>query len=162
MVVGGVQIALALVKIARVLGYRTVVIDPRRAFGSEARFPDVDNLIQAWPDEAFKEIKLTASSAVVMLTHDPKIDDPAFMETLSSPAFFIGALGSRATHARRRQRLHAAGLSPDQVDRIHGPVGLDLGGQSPEEIALGIMAQIIAARYQPDWLGGNPANKADS
>ncbi len=147
-VVGGVQIALALVRIARVVGYRTIVIDPRRAFGSRERFAEVDRLIQAWPDEAFREVNLTSSTAVVMLTHDPKIDDPAFFAALPSPVFFIGALGSKKTHADRRQRLHNAGLAWDAIDRIHGPVGLDIGGQSPEEIALAIMAQVIAARNQ--------------
>jgi xanthine dehydrogenase accessory factor len=147
-IVGGVHISLALVKLARIMGFRTVVIDPRRAFGSTNRFPDVDRLIQAWPSVAFQEVNLTPSTAVVMLTHDPKIDDPAFAAALSSPAFFIGALGSHKTHASRRSRLEAAGIDVEQIARIYGPVGLDIGGQNPEEIALAIMAQIIAARNQ--------------
>jgi xanthine dehydrogenase accessory factor len=145
-IVGGVHIAIALAAIARTLGYRTVVVDPRRAFGSEARFPHADRLIQAWPDEALAEIGLTRSTAVVMLTHDPKLDDPALRLALPSPAFYVGALGSRTTQAKRRQRLLDAGLSEAQLDRLHGPIGLDLGGHSPEEVALAIMAEIVAVR----------------
>jgi xanthine dehydrogenase accessory factor len=145
-IVGGVHIAIALTAIARALGYLTIVIDPRRAFANAGRFPSADRLISAWPQEAFAEVELTASTAVAMLTHDPKIDDPALQVVLNSPAFYIGALGSQATQARRRQRLLGEGLSPEQLDRIHGPIGLPIGAESPEEIALAIMAQIVAAR----------------
>ena len=144
--VGGVHIAIALTAIAKTLGYRTVVIDPRKAFGNEARFPHVDRLIQAWPDEAFAQINLTRSTAVAMLTHDPKIDDPALNIALSSPAFYVGALGSRKTQEQRRRRLSAGGLSQAQLARLHGPIGLDLGARTPEEIALAVMGQIVAAR----------------
>jgi len=144
--VGGVHIAIALTAIAKTLGYRTIVIDPRRAFSSEARFPQVDRLIQAWPDEAFKQISLAHSTAVALLTHDPKIDDPALKIVLKSHAFYIGVLGSRKTHAQRRQRLLQAGLSETQLDRLLGPIGLEIGAKTPEEIALAIMAQIVAAR----------------
>jgi len=149
-VVGGVHIAIPLVTLAKTLEFRTVVVDPRRMFGSEARFPHVDQLIQAWPDKALTELELTASTAVAVLTHDPKIDDPALLVALRSPAFYVGALGSRKTHARRRQRLLQAGLSDAQLDRIHAPIGLDLGGRSPEEIALAVMAQIVQARRAAD------------
>ena len=141
-IVGGAHIAVALARLARVLGYRTVVVDPRRAFGSAARFPDVDRLVQAWPDKALAEEPLTGESAVVTLSHDPKIDDPALRAALSSDAFYIGALGSRKTHAARRQRL-AAGFDEAQLARIHAPIGLDIGADNPEEIALAIMAQVV-------------------
>lgn len=145
-IVGGVHIAIALTAIAKALGYRTVVVDPRRAFGSEVRFPHADRLIRAWPDEALAQVGLTSSTAVVMLTHDPKLDDPALKIALSSPAFYIGALGSRTTQAKRRRRLLEAGLSEAQLARLHGPIGLDLGARTPEEIALAVMAQIVAVR----------------
>jgi xanthine dehydrogenase accessory factor len=144
--VGGVHIAIALAALARVLGYRTIVIDPRRAFGSQARFPEVDELIQAWPDEAFARVSLTADTAVAMLTHDPKIDDPALTIVLNSPAFYVGALGSRNTAEKRRQRLLKAGLSEKSLSRIHGPIGLPIGAESPEEIALSVMAEIVKSR----------------
>ncbi len=146
-IVGGVHIAIALAALAKTLGYRAVVVDPRRAFGTEARFPHVDQLIQAWPDDALTQIGLTRSTAVAMLTHDPKLDDPALKLALPSPAFYVGALGSQKTQAKRRQRLLAEGLTEAQLARLHGPIGLDLGGRSPEEVALAIMAEIVAARH---------------
>jgi xanthine dehydrogenase accessory factor len=145
-VIGGVHIAVALTSIAKTLGYQSVVIDPRRAFGNRIRFPGVDRLIQAWPDEAFDQLTITASTAVASLTHDPKIDDPALRRALSSPAFYVGALGSRKTHARRRQRLLDAGLTMESIDRIRGPIGLSIGARTPEEIAVSIIAEIIAAQ----------------
>jgi xanthine dehydrogenase accessory factor len=144
--VGGVHIAIALTAIAKSLGYRTIVVDPRRSFGSDTRFPHVDRLIQEWPDDALQQIGLTRSTAVAMLTHDPKLDDPALKMALPSPAFYVGALGSQKTQAQRRQRLLEAGLSAAQVDRLHGPIGLGIGAKTPEEIALAVMAQIVAAR----------------
>jgi xanthine dehydrogenase accessory factor len=144
--VGGVHIAIALTTMAQTLGYRTIVVDPRRAFGSETRFPHADRLIQAWPDEAFAGLELTADTAVALLTHDPKIDDPALKIVLESPVFYVGALGSKATHGRRRRRLLAAGLAEEQIDRIHGPIGLDIGAQTPAEIALAVLAEIVRAR----------------
>ncbi len=146
--VGGVHIAVSLAAIAKTLGYHTIVIDPRRTFSSQERFPGVDRLIQSWPEKAFEEIILTRSTCVTMLTHDPKIDDPAIKIVLDSPAFYIGALGSRRTHQARRERLVAEGLTEAQLDRIHAPIGLDIGAKSPEEIALSIMAEIIAARRE--------------
>ncbi|CUS02946.2 conserved protein of unknown function [Candidatus Promineifilum breve] len=141
--IGGAHIAVTLARLAGLLGYRTVVIDPRRAFGSAARFPDVDRLIQAWPDKALAEWPIGADAAVVTLSHDPKIDDPALRAALESDAFYIGALGSRRTHAARRARLAAVGFSDDQLDRIHAPVGLDIAADNPEEIALAIMAEVV-------------------
>jgi xanthine dehydrogenase accessory factor len=143
--VGGVHITIALMSLAKTLGYRTMVVDPRSAFGNAERFPNVDKLIQKWPQEAFKEIPLTRSTAVAMLTHDPKLDDPALKIALGSPAFYVGALGSKTTQAGRRQRLLAEGLSDVQLSRLHGPIGLEIGAQSPEEIALSIMAEVVAA-----------------
>ena len=144
--VGGVHIAIALTSYAKTLGYRTLVIDPRRAFGSDERFPHVGQLIQAWPDKAFAEVKITPETAVALLTHDPKIDDPALKIILQERPFYIGALGSRKTHAKRVERLRGYGFSETEIGRIHGPIGLDIGAQTPEEIALSIMAEIVQAR----------------
>ena len=141
--VGGVHIAIPLASLAKTVGYDVIVIDPRRLFSSEDRFPDIKLLLSEWPEGAFQKINITGSSAIVMLTHDPKIDDPALKITLNSPAFYVGALGSRKTHQKRIERLKAAGLDQSILDRIHAPVGLDLGGKKPPEIALGIMAEII-------------------
>jgi xanthine dehydrogenase accessory factor len=145
-VIGGVHITIALVALAKTLGYYTIVVDPRKAFGSAERFPHVDQLVQAWPDEALADIPLTRGTAVAMLTHDPKLDDPALKLALPSAAFYVGALGSRTTQAKRRQRLLAEGLPAEMVDRLHGPIGLDLNAGTPEEIALAIMAEIVAVR----------------
>jgi xanthine dehydrogenase accessory factor len=144
--VGGVHIAVALTSLARGLGYRTIVVDPRRGFGSQARFPHADRLISDWPDDALASLGLNASTAVAMLTHDPKLDDPALRVALPSSAFYVGALGSKKTHECRRQRLLEAGLSEEHFARLRAPIGLDLGGRSPEEIALAVMAEIVAAR----------------
>ncbi len=144
--VGGVHITIALMELAKTLGYRTVVIDPREAFGSVERFPHVDQLIQAWPQEAFQKIQINRSTAVAMLTHDPKLDDPALKIALPSPAFYVGALGSRTTQAKRCQRLLGEGLSEAQLNRLCGPIGLEIGARTPEEIALAVMGQIVAAR----------------
>lgn len=143
--VGGAHIAVALARLAHILGYTTVVIDPRRAFGSAERFPDVDELVQAWPARAFESQPPTSETAVVTLSHDPKIDDPALVAALRSPAFYVGALGSRRTHANRRERLAIQGLDDAELDRIHSPVGLDIGADNPEEIALAIMAEVVEA-----------------
>jgi xanthine dehydrogenase accessory factor len=144
--VGGVHITVALMALAKTLGYRTVVVDPRSAFGNETRFPYVDQLIQSWPQEAFQQIPINRSTAVAMLTHDPKLDDPALKIALRSSAFYVGALGSKMTQAKRRQRLLDDGLTQEQLDRLHGPIGLDIGAGTPEEIAISIMAEIVAAR----------------
>ncbi|RPJ24562.1 MAG: hypothetical protein EHM33_17425 [Chloroflexi bacterium] len=144
--VGGVHITIALMALAKTLGYRTVVVDPRSAFGNEARFPHVDKLIRSWPQEAFQEVPLTRSTAVAMLTHDPKLDDPALRIALPSPAFYVGALGSKTTQAKRRQRLLDDGVTKEQLNSLHGPIGLEIGAGTPEEIAMSIMAEIVAAR----------------
>jgi xanthine dehydrogenase accessory factor len=144
--IGGVHIAIALTQLAKVMGYRTTVIDPRGVFGTDARFPHVDRLIQAWPDEALGQIKLSCLSAVAMLTHDPKLDDPALKIALPGEAFYVGALGSPVTQAQRRERLLAAGMPVDVLNKLHSPIGLSIGSKSPEEIALSIMAEIVAVR----------------
>lgn len=144
--VGGVHIAVTLAELARSLGYRTVVIDPRRAFGSEDRFPQVDQLISEWPQDGLERAGVNGSTAVAVLTHDPKIDDPALLEALPGPAFYVGALGSSRTQEKRRQRLREAGLTEEQVERLHGPIGLDIGARTPDEIALAVMAEVVAAR----------------
>jgi xanthine dehydrogenase accessory factor len=142
-IVGAVHIAQRLAVLARDLGYEVTVIDPRRGFLTEARFPGVE-LSHVWPDAALEEFAPDARSAVVTLSHDPKIDEPALEVALRSPCFYVGALGSRRTQERRRDRLRAVGLEEAQLARIHGPVGLDLGAKSPAEIALSIAAQITA------------------
>ena len=147
-IVGGVHISIALVRFARALGYRTIVVDPRRAFGSQKRFEEADQLIHTWPDEALDAIGINPSTAIAILTHDPKLDDPGLMVALSSKAFYVGALGSKQTQSKRRKRLLDAGLTETQYDRLHGPIGLDLGGRSPEEIALAIMGQIVQVRNE--------------
>jgi xanthine dehydrogenase accessory factor len=146
-VVGGVHIAVALVDLARTLGFRTVVVDPRPAFANRERFPGVTRLEADWPDEALAKIGLGPSTAVAVLTHDPKLDDPALRAALPSAAFYVGALGSPRTQAKRRSRLLEAGLTEAELDRLHAPIGLDLGGRSPEEIALSVMAEIVGARH---------------
>jgi len=142
-VIGGVHIAVPLVKLADMIGFEAIVIDPRKLFGTEERFPEVRQLLRTWPMEAFKEIQVNPSTAIVMLTHDPKIDDPAIKIALSSPAFYIGALGSKKTHQKRLERLSADGIDRERLELIRAPVGLDLGGRSPAEIALSIMADVV-------------------
>ncbi len=143
-IVGAVHIAQTLIPMARLLGYEVKVVDPRGLFGAAARFADTD-IDGRWPDEALADWKPNAASAVVTLTHDPKLDDPALLSALASPAFYIGALGSRRTHAARLDRLREAGIPDDQLARIHGPAGLDLGAATPAEIALAVAAQMTAS-----------------
>jgi xanthine dehydrogenase accessory factor len=145
-IVGGVHIAIALVALAKTLGFRTILVEPREAFGNATRFPHVDRIVSAWPDRALEELDIDASTAVAVLTHDPKLDDPALSTALQSRAFYVGALGSRRTQEKRHARLREAGVSEEALSRLYAPIGLDLGGRSPEEIALSIMAQIVAAR----------------
>jgi xanthine dehydrogenase accessory factor len=146
-VFGGVQVAVALVPLAKALGYRTIVADGREAFLDRARFPDADELILAWPEEAFDRIGLDSACYVCVLSHDPKFDEPALQVALRSPAAYVGAIGSRKTQAARRERLREAGITDAQLDRLHGPIGLDLGGRQPAETALAILAEMTAVRY---------------
>ncbi|MCE8507650.1 XdhC family protein [Ruegeria pomeroyi] len=142
-VVGAVHIAQALVPMARIAGYDPVVIDPREAFASDARFPG-ETILHDWPDEAVAKLGLDARTALVLLTHDPKLDDPALEAALAADVFYIGALGSTRTHAKRVARMHEAGFTDAQIGRIHGPVGLDIGAAGPAEIAVAILAQMTA------------------
>ena len=142
-VVGAVHIAQALVPMARIAGYDPVVVDPREAFASQARFPG-EKLMHDWPDEAVQALGLDARTALVLLTHDPKLDDPALMAALRSEVFYIGALGSTRTHAKRVSRLQSAGFTGDDIARIHGPIGLDIGAAGPAEIAVAVLAQMTA------------------
>jgi xanthine dehydrogenase accessory factor len=142
-VVGAVHIAQPLARIAALAGYTVTVIDPRTSFASAERFPGVE-LSTEWPDEALAKLKPDRRTAIVTLTHDPKLDDPALAAALKSPAFYIGALGSRKTHAARLQRLGELGFKDSDFARIHGPVGLDIGAVSPAEIAISALAQITS------------------
>ena len=145
-IVGAVHIAIPLVSFARELGLRTVVIDARSIFATQDRFDHADELIQRWPEDALQEMTLNESTYVVTLTHDEKLDTPALICALEHPVGYIGALGSRRTHAKRVTALHEAGVGDEQIARIHAPIGLDLGGRSPGEIALAIIAEIVQAR----------------
>lgn len=145
LIVGAVHIAQPLARVGDLAGYGVTIVDPRRGFAESQRFEGID-ISGEWPDEAMARLKPDARTAVVTLTHDPKLDDPALDAALKSPAFYIGALGSRKTHAARLERLKAAGFSDDALKRIHGPVGLDISALSPAEIAVSIVAQITQVR----------------
>lgn len=147
-IVGAVHLAQSLARMVRLAGYEVVVVDPRRAFATEERFEGVP-LVREWPAEALAKLGLGRRSAVVAVTHDPKLDDPALAAALRSEAFYVGALGSRKTHAARRERLSAEGFSAADLDRIHGPVGLPIGARSPGEIAVSILSQIVQALRAP-------------
>jgi xanthine dehydrogenase accessory factor len=145
-IVGAVHITQALAPMAALAGYEVIVVDPRRAFATADRFPGL-TLSHDWPDEALDAIQLDARSAVVTLTHDPKLDDPALDRALRSPVFYIGSLGSKKTHAARLHRLSEAGFDDAALARIHGPAGLTIGAKSPAEIAISVLAQLTAARH---------------
>jgi len=145
-IVGATEVARSLVGLAKALGYERVVVDPRTAFATRERFPDVERLLTDWPDEAFEAIDLGPNDAVAILSHDPKFDEPAIVEALKRGARYVGAIGSRKTQADRRRRLLEAGLTEEQLGRIRGPIGLDLGGREPAETALAILAEIVSVR----------------
>ncbi len=146
-IVGAVHIAQYLVDFAKSLNFEISIIDPRGYFASEQRFPDI-KIINKWPDEAFKEIETNENSALIALTHDPKIDDPALQHALNKNFYYIGALGSKKTHENRCQRLKEAGFNNEQINSIHGPIGIKLGGRSAPEIALSIIAQLVSETYK--------------
>jgi xanthine dehydrogenase accessory factor len=146
-IVGAVEVARTLVRLARELGFETVVIDGRASFATRERFPDADELVVGWPDEVADDIGLGPNDAVAVLTHDVKFDEPAIVEALRRHARYVGAVGSRKTQADRRRRLLEAGVSREELDGLRGPVGLDLGGRQPAETALAILAEIVAERY---------------
>jgi len=148
-IIGAVHIAQSVIPIARLAGYRVIVIDPRGAFATPERFADVE-LHAQWPDEVLATMKLDERSALLALTHDPKIDDPALKVALSSPCFYIGALGSRKTQGLRRDRLKEMGFDDAALARIHGPIGLDIGARGAPEIAIAIMAEVTSALRQGD------------
>jgi xanthine dehydrogenase accessory factor len=145
-VFGAVQAAIPLVRMAHELGYRVVVADARGAFASPERFPDADELLVGWPDEVADQVALSVDDAVVVMSHDPKLDEPAIVAAMQAGCRYIGAMGSRRTQAGRRERLLAEGLTEDDLARLHGPIGLDLGGREPGEMALAILAEIVAER----------------
>ena len=146
-VVGAVHVAIPLVSIAKTLGFRTVVVDARSVYATKERFPHVDELIVKWPAEALQSMNLHESTYCVFLTHDPKLDNPGLELALRSSARYVGALGSKKTHANRVSALRELGLSDQEISRIHAPIGIKLGGNRPEEIALSIAAEIVAARH---------------
>ena len=152
-IVGAVHIAQPLVRMARLAGYDVSLCDPRDSFASAARFPD-ETFLEGWPDEALSAFGLDARTAVVTLSHDPKIDTPALREALASEAFYIGALGSTRTHGKRVAQLKEAGLGDEVIARIHGPVGADIGAVSPAEIAVSIMAEVTERLRRPDTRPG--------
>ena len=156
LIVGAVHMAQPLARMAVLTGYDVVIVDPRRAFASEERFPGV-TLLDDWPDDALRDLAPDHRTAVATLTHDPKIDDPALAMALRSPAFYIGALGSRKTHASRLARLAREGFDEVATARVHGPIGLDLGARSPAEIAVSILAQMTALLRRPAAQAGASA-----
>ena len=146
-VVGGVEVARSLVRLAHELGFETVVVDGRAAFATKERFPEVDHLVVGWPDEVADEIGLGPNDAVAVLSHDVKFDEPAIVEALRRGCRYVGAVGSRKTQSDRHERLLEAGVTEGELGRLRGPVGLDLGGRAPAETALAILAEIVAERY---------------
>jgi xanthine dehydrogenase accessory factor len=146
-VFGAGQIAMALVPLAKAVGFQTIVADAREAFLTRERLPDADELVLDWPEAAFVRTGIDRATYICVLSHDPKFDDPALEIALRSPARYIGAIGSRKTQEKRRARLRDAGFGDADIDRIHGPIGLDLGGRSPTEVALAIVAEMLAVRY---------------
>jgi xanthine dehydrogenase accessory factor len=155
-IVGAVEVARSLDRLARELGYETVVVDGRASFATRERFPDADRLIVGWPDEVADEIGLGPRDAVAVLTHDVKFDEPAIVEALRRGCRYVGAVGSKKTQADRRARLREAGVTEAELARLRGPIGLDLGGREPSETALAIIAEIVAARF-----GGSGAPMRD-
>ena len=146
-IVGAVHIAQYLINYAKNLNFEIIVIDPRGYFATEQRFPGME-IINKWPEEAFKEIETNSKTALIALTHDPKIDDPALQHALNKKFYYIGALGSKKTHANRIERLKESGFNEDEINSIHGPIGIKLGGKSAPEIALSIIAQLVLETYK--------------
>ena len=146
-IVGAIHIAIPLHRLAKLMGYRVTIVDARAKFATRERFPEADELIVAWPDEAMARLEIDNSSYVVILTHDPKFDLPALRSVLTKDAGYIGAIGSRKTNQNRFDALRGEGFTDDQLARVRGPIGLDLGGRGAEETALGILAEITAMRF---------------
>ena len=146
-IIGAIHIAIPLHRLAKLMGYRVTVIDARSKFATKERFPEADEIRVAWPDEGLEGIALDHSTYVVILTHDPKFDIPALRAVVGKPVRYIGAIGSRKTNQNRFDKLLEEGFAQDQIAKVHGPIGLDLGARGAEETALGIMAEITAVRY---------------
>lgn len=146
-VFGAVHVAQALSGFAQSLGFRVTIVDARRALATRYRFPNVEEIITKWPADAYAELEIGRNTWIAILTHDPKFDEPALLGALKTNARYIGAVGSRKTNVDRRERLRASGVSEEDLARIRGPIGLDIGGQTPEEMAIAILAEIIAVRY---------------
>jgi xanthine dehydrogenase accessory factor len=146
-IIGAIHIAIPLHRLAKLMGYRVTIVDARAKFATRERFPEADELIVAWPDEAMARLEIDNSSYVVILTHDPKFDVPALRSVLGKKAGYVGAIGSRKTNQNRFDALRAEGFTEDQLAGVHGPIGLDLGGRGAEETALGILAEITATRF---------------
>jgi xanthine dehydrogenase accessory factor len=147
LIFGAVHVAQSLTRLAKVLGFRVIVTDARAKLLTEDRFPEADQLVLAWPDEAVEQIAIGPNTYVAILTHDPKFDEPALIGTLESRARYIGAVGSRKTNRERRERLRAAGASDESMARIRGPIGLNIGAETPDEMAISILAEIIAVQH---------------
>jgi len=147
---GAVHVAQPLSRYAQDLGFRVTVVDARTALATEERFPNVDRLIRAWPDEAYGQLKIGPNTWIAILSHDPKFDEPAILGALRTDARYIGTVGSRKTIEDRRERLRASGVSEEDLERLHGPIGLDIGGKTPEEMAISILGEMIAIRYGRD------------
>ncbi len=157
---GGDHIAIPLTRYAKELGFRVTIVDARSRFANRERFPEADEIIVAWPDKAFAQLRVDESTYIAILSHDPKLDEPATRGALQTNARYIGAIGSRTTHADRRERLKGEGFTDEQIARIHGPIGLDLGGQTPAEIALSIIAEVVATRYGRQLIRAEEAGEA--
>jgi xanthine dehydrogenase accessory factor len=147
LIFGGVHAAQPLCQFAKRLGFDVIVSDARAKLATAERFPEADRIIVAWPDEALQELEIGRNWYIAILTHDPKFDEPALLGTMGSPARYIGAVGSRKTNQDRRRRLEDAGATPEQMARIRGPIGLDIGAETPEEMAISILAEIISIRH---------------
>lgn len=157
-IVGAGHIAIPLTTFAKTLNYRVVVVDARAAFATRERFPHADELIVEWPDEVLQKMDLNPSTSIAVLTHDPKFDEPTLRVVLAREVGYIGAIGSRKTSEERSERLKQAGVTDEQLSRIHGPIGLNIGATSPEEMALAIMAEIVAMRHGRDRSAAQPWN----
>jgi xanthine dehydrogenase accessory factor len=155
-IIGAIHIAIPLHRLAKLMGYRVTIVDARAKFATRERFPEADELIVAWPDEAMAKLAIDNSTYVVILTHDPKFDLPALRSVLAKDAGYIGAIGSRKTNQNRFDALRAEGFTEEQLSRVHGPIGFDLGSRGAEETALGILAEITAVRFD-----GSGASKRD-
>jgi xanthine dehydrogenase accessory factor len=146
LIFGGVHAAIPLDRLARQMGFRTIVADPRAKFANRERFPEVGQVINAWPDKAISQMTIDRNTYIALLSHDPKIEDPALKSVLNTPAAYIGVIGSPRTHAKRIERLSKEGLDVERLRALHAPIGLDIGGRTAEEIALSIIAEIVAVR----------------